>query len=311
MTDIQHATEPGVDGYEATLHEYLAAAEESALLHGYEIGRNALSEGVGLLDIVTMHSRSVAAAMSRAVSEKEKQLLMQAQTEFLIEALSPFEMARRAFCDSNAVLRRLNDVLEAQAKRIGYALHNEAGQLLASVHFALAEAGLDIPEENAKHLENVRTMLVEIETRLRNLSHDLRPPVLDDIGLAAALDLVAQGMSSRWGLPVSVSVNLDGALPASIENTIYRIAQEALTNVAKHASASRAEIRVEQIARKLAFSVRDDGAGFDDSAAFRKERPGLGLTEIRERVGALGGVVRLGLNRKGGTNLTIEIPLDR
>lgn len=311
MTELQQAIEPGVEGYEATLHEYLAAAEEGALLRGYEIGRNALSDGVGLLDIVTMHSRSVAVALDRAVTEKEKQLLMKAQTEFLIEALSPFEMARRAFCDANAVLRRLNDVLEAQAKRIGYALHNEAGQLLASVHFALAEAGRDIPEEKSKQLEGVRTMLIEIETRLRNLSHELRPPVLDDIGLSGALDLVAQGISSRWGLPVTVSVNLESDLPAAIENTIYRITQEALTNVAKHASASRAEIHVQQTARTLICSVQDDGSGFDDSAAFRKGRPGLGLNEIRERVGALGGIVRLGLNRKRGTDLTIEIPLDR
>lgn len=311
MTDLQHATEPGIDGYEETLQEYLAAAEEDALLRGYELGRNALSNGVGLLDIVTMHSRSVAAALDRAVSEKEQQLLMKAQAEFLMEALSPFEMARRAFCDANTVLRRLNDVLEAQAKRIGYALHNEAGQLLASVHFALAEAGRDIPADKSKHLDEVRTMLIEIEARLRNLSHELRPPVLDDIGLAGALDLVAQGISSRWGLPVTVSVILESALPASIENTIYRITQEALTNVAKHASASRAEIRVQQTARKLICSIRDDGTGFDDSAAFRRKRPGLGLTEIKERVGALGGTVRLGLNRKGGTDLTIEIALDR
>ena len=311
MTELQHATEPSVDVYEETLQEYLAAAEEDALLRGYEIGRNALAGGVGLLDIVTTHSRSVAAALENVVSDKEKHLLMKAQAEFLIETLSPFEMARRAFCDANAVLRRLNDVLEAQAKRIGYALHNEAGQLLASVHFTLAEASRDLSADKTKHLDEVRAMLTEIETRLRNLSHELRPPVLDDIGLSGALDLVAQGISSRWGLPVTVSVNLETPLPASIENTIYRITQEALTNAAKHASASRAEVRVQQTARKLVCSVRDDGTGFDDTDAFRKGRPGLGLTEIRERVGALGGIVRLGLHRKGGTDLTVEIPLDR
>lgn len=311
MRDLQQNERQRAGDYETTLQEYLSAPEEHALLRGYELGRNALGDGVGLLDVVTMHSRAVTAAVNRASGDAERRRLMEAQTEFLIEALSPFEMARRAFCDANTVLRRLNEVLEAQAKRIGYALHNEAGQLLASVHFALAEAGRELPVDRSKHLEEVRTMLIEIETRLRNLSHDLRPPVLDDIGLAGALDLVAQGVSSRWGLPVTVSVSLESDLPASIENTIYRIAQEALANVAKHASAHRAEIRVHQTARKIVCSVRDDGTGFDDTAAFRKGRPGLGLTEIRERVGALGGVVRLGLNRKGGTDLTIEIPLDR
>jgi signal transduction histidine kinase len=201
-------------------------------------------------------------------------------------------------------------MLEGQAKRIAYSLHNEAGQLLASVHFALAEAGRELPPEKAEHLGKVRDMLIEIEERLRNISHDLRPPVLEDLGLSAALALLAQSISSRWGLPVIVSVSLKGDLPAPIENTIYRIAQEALTNFANHAGADQAEVHLRQVQRKIVCSIRDDGSGFDDSAAFRKRRPGLGLTEIRERVEELGGVVRLGPNKNCGTDLTIEIPLD-
>lgn len=298
--------------YEAALLDYLTALDESALLRGYDLGRDALAEGVGLLDMLTMHSRALSSALQRARTEDAREELLEAQTAFLIEALSPYEIARRAFHDTNTVLRRLNDMLEAQARRIAYALHSEAGQLLASVHFALAEAGRDIPPQNAKHLDDVRGMLSEIETRLRNLSHELRPSVLDDLGLTAALQLLAQGVSSRWGLPVNVDVDLDTPLPSPIENTVYRIAQEALTNVGKHASAKRAEIRIRKIARRVICSVRDDGAGFDDTASFRKGRPGLGLSEIRERVGALGGTVQLKLNAKGGgTDLTIEIPLDR
>lgn len=308
MTTVQRTT---TDVYERALLQYLGAPSEIALLAGYELGRNALGDGVALLEIITAHCHAVAAVLDRTAGEHERRQLLDAQTAFLIEALSPFEMARRAFCDANAVLRRLNDVLEAQAKRIAYALHSEAGQLLASVHFALAEAGRDIGPKESKHLDEVRTKLIEIETRLRNLSHDLRPPVLDDIGLSGALDLAAQGIFSRWGLPVTVTVSLENLLSPSIESTIYRITQEALTNVAKHASATRAEVLVEQTARKVLLSVRDDGTGFDDTNAFRKGRPGLGLTEIRERVGALGGTVRLGLNKNGGTDLSIEIPLDR
>jgi len=227
-----------------------------------------------------------------------------------MEALSPFEMAHRAFRDANTMLRRLNDMLEGQAKRIAYALHSEAGQLLASVHFALAEAGRELPPEKTEQLGKVREVLTEIEERLRNLSHELRPPVLEDLGLSAALALLAQSVYSRFGLPVIVSVSLKGDLPAPIENTIYRVAQEALTNAARHAEADQAEIHLRQVQQKIICSVRDDGVGFDDSAAFKKNRPGLGLTEIKERVGALGGVVRLGPNKNCGTNLTIEIPLD-
>ena len=296
--------------YQAALLGYLAAPDEGALLGGYDLGRNALSRGLGVLEIATVHSRSVGTALNRALGDDERARLLDAQTAFFVEALSPFEMAHRAFRDANAVLRRLNDMLEGQAKRIAYALHSEAGQLLASVHFALAEAERGLPTENAIRLGKVREMLAEIEERLRNLSHELRPPVLEDLGLSSALELLAESVSNRWGLPVGVSVSLKGDLPASIENTVYRITQEALTNAAKHASASRAEVELRQIDHMIICSIRDDGSGFDDSAAFRKRRPGLGLTEIRERVAALGGVVRLGLNDDRGTDLTIEIPLD-
>ena len=296
--------------YHAALLDYLAAPEEVALLGSYDLGRSALGDGLGILEMATIHSRAVAASLNRRVDDEERARLMDAQTAFLVEALSPFEMAHRAFRDANAVLRRLNDMLEGQAKRIAYTLHNEAGQLLASVHFALAEAERGLPTENAIHLGKVREMLTEIEERLRNVSHELRPPVLEDLGLSSALELLAESVSNRWGLPVGVSVSLKGDLPASIENTVYRITQEALTNAAKHASASRAEVDLRQIDGKIICSIRDDGGGFDDSAAFRKRRPGLGLTEIRERVAALGGVVRLGRNDDRGTDLTIEIPLD-
>jgi signal transduction histidine kinase len=296
--------------YHSALLEYLAAPEEQALLGAYDLGRSALSEGLGLLELATIHSSAVAAALNRPLDHEARMRLLSAQNTFLIEALSPFEMGHRAFRDANEVLKRMNEMLEAQAKRIAYALHNEAGQLLASLHIELAEAGRELPPEKTTHLTTIRETLLEIENRLRNLSHELRPPVLDDVGLSAALALLAEGVSSRWGLPVIVTVGLKGDLPAAIENTVYRIAQEALTNAAKHADASRAEVRVRQIDRKVVCSIRDDGVGFDDTAGFRKQRPGIGLTEIRERVGALGGIVRLGLNGDRGTNLTIEIPLD-
>jgi two-component system NarL family sensor kinase len=256
-----------------------------------------------------MHSRGFAAAVreSRAVVHRS---LIDAQSTFLLEVLSPFEMAQRSVGDANASLRKLNDVLEAQAKRIANALHSEAGQLLASVHFALADAGRDLPEANTQRLANVRTLLVEIENRLRNLSHQLRPTVLDDLGLAAALDLLGESAAQRCGLQVEVHVSLKGDLRASIETALYRIIQEALTNAAKHADANRVDVEVRQVEHRIVCSVRDDGVGFDSTAALRRQRPGLGLTEIRESVAALGGMVRVSMNGDHGTDLTIEIPLD-
>jgi two-component system NarL family sensor kinase len=281
--------------YRAVLHRYLARGEELALLDAYELGRNALNDGLGVLQMAAIHTRAIATTLTGpAAHTPEVQL---AAETFFVEALSPFEMAHRAYRDSNTMLRRLNDVLEGQAKRIAYALHNEAGQLLASVHFALAAGNMDA----------VRELLVEMETRLRSLSHELRPPVLDDLGLAAALDLLADTVSKRWGVPVAVQVKTETRLPASIENTLYRIVQEALINVGKHADATSAKVFLRQRDQMIACSIRDDGVGFDMSDT---HRPGLGLTEIRERVAALGGAVRLQRNGDRETELRIVIPLE-
>jgi signal transduction histidine kinase len=199
-------------------------------------------------------------------------------------------------------------MLEGQAKRIAYALHDEAGQLLASVHLAVARAASELPPEKAKELSAVQVMLNQIDERLRNLSHELRPPVLEDLGLSPALELLADGVSKRWGLPVTVKAALNHYVPATVETTVYRITQEALTNAAKHARATRAEVDLWQTAHKIVCSVRDDGIGFDDTA--RRRRTGLGLVEIKERVAALGGVLRVGPNKDRGTDVTVEIPLE-
>ena len=296
--------------YQSALLRYLKNPEEGGLLTGYNLGRSALDEGLGLLDLAALHTSAVATALSKLTDSDQRRRVLYAQTEFFIEVLSPFEMGHRAFRDANATLRRMNEMLEAQARRIAFALHSEAGQLLASLHFELAEASRDLPMEKGENIGRIRETLLQIEERLRNLSHELRPPVLDDLGLGAALSLMAQGVTSRWGLPVFITVDVSGDLRGVVENTVYRIVQEALINTAKHADASRVDISVRQVEHKIICSVVDDGTGFDDTDTFRKQRPGLGLTDLRERVSALGGVMVLRRNGEQGTDLTFELPLD-
>jgi signal transduction histidine kinase len=110
---------------------------------------------------------------------------------------------------------------------------------------------------------------------------------------------------------VTVKGSLTGNVPGSVETTVYRIAQEALTNAAKHAKATRAEVDVEQTVQGLICSVRDDGIGLEASASKRVDKSGIGLREMKERVTALGGVMRMGTNKDDrGTDLTFEIPLE-
>jgi signal transduction histidine kinase len=110
---------------------------------------------------------------------------------------------------------------------------------------------------------------------------------------------------------VAVTASLDRELSATVEATLYRITQEALTNVARHAKATRAEVRVRQGAHCVACSICDDGVGMDQALLLPGTGArGLGLFEIQERVAALGGILRLRANPPRGTDLTVEIPLE-
>ena len=295
--------------YSAALQDYISEPDEDVLLTAYELGRAALGDGLGVLEIATVHSRSLAIALQDPLTNDQRARVLERQTDFFVEVLSAFEMTHRGFRDANTVLRRLNDVLEGQAKRIAYTLHDEASQLLASVHLALAEATRELSGDQAKIFANVKELLNQIEDRLRSLSHELRPPMLEYLGLPPALEILAEGVSKRWGLPVTVNSSLTTDIPASVGITVYRVTQEALTNVAKHAEASCAEVDLRQVEDTLVCSVRDDGIGIAKDYAINGH-PGLGLVEIHERVTALGGILRLGSNHNRGTDLTIEIPLE-
>jgi two-component system, NarL family, sensor histidine kinase UhpB len=300
-----------VDEYAVAFEAYLSEPAEFALLRAYELGRSALSRHMGVLDIATVHSRVLAAVLDRPLPGGDSARLLEASEKFFVEALSPFEMAHRGFGEANAVLRRLNDMLEAQSKRIASALHDEAAQLLVPLHLGLVDVARKVPADVAQEIQVMRGLLDSIEERLRNLSHELRPPILDDLGLVPALEFLSDSISKRWGLRVSVEATIDGGLPATIETTLYRITREALTNVAKHARARQAHVSLLRASHAIVCSIRDDGIGFDTAAGVNREgRRGIGLSDIKERVTALGGILRLGPNGDRGTALTVEIPLE-
>jgi signal transduction histidine kinase len=126
-----------------------------------------------------------------------------------------------------------------------------------------------------------------------------------------ALEFLADSVHKRWGLAVTVQASINGGVPATIETTLYRIIHEALINVVRHAKATRADVALRREAHRIVCSVRDDGIGLDASVKGKSGRPGLGLVEIQERTAALGGVLRLEPNAGRGTDLSVEIPLER
>ena len=299
------------DEYRASLREYAAEGGEPALGRAYELGRRALTEQKSLVEMASLHHQAVLALVCDAESRKRREELLRSSAEFLAECLSPYEMAHRGFQDAVKALRQLNETLEEEIKRIAYAVHDEAGQLLVAVHLALAEVALELPEPQQAHFARIKEMLNQVEKHLRRYSHELRPTILDDLGWIPAIRFLADGISKRAGLPIHIDAAVSGRLPTAIETTLYRIVQEALTNAVKHAKAGNIWIRAWRENLVLCGSIRDDGSGFDSSQARAiPGRKGLGLIAMQERVTAIGGTLRIDSRPGEGTELSIRIPLE-
>jgi signal transduction histidine kinase len=293
------------DEFAKALQEYFARGEEAGLLSAYDLGRKALAEGHGVLDVATMLHEALAAACRETPADAAKLVL--AAQHFNLECLSPFEMAYRAVREANNALRGLNDLLEEQTRRISHELHDQASQLVASVYLALEEIARDLPADLATRVRAVHELLDRVEEQLRRLSHELRPTILDDVGLVAAIEFLAEGIAARNRLQVVVDGPRDKRFPEAIETVLYRVVQEALTNVCKHARASRAEVRLRREGRHICCTIRDDGAGFD-AAVIGKNPKGIGLIGIRERLAPLGGSVQVSASPGQGTELFVTIP---
>src|SRR5438876_610511 len=234
------------DQYTAALRDSIRGMGEPALQLAYELGRRALAEGLGVLDMAAMYHKALAAVLSRVSTPEERALVLRAGASFFVESLSPFEMTHRGFRETNTALRRLNQTLEEESKRIAHALHDEAGQLLASVHLALEAIARDVAPTASHQFKAAKDLLDQIEAHLRRLSHELRPTILDDLGLVPALEFLSEGVSKRTKLQVTVEGLTIGRLTTSVETALYRIVQEALNNATRHAQASSTTIRLEQ-----------------------------------------------------------------
>ena len=293
--------------YRESLRAYLADGSEVSLNRGYELARQALVDDCGVLELAEIHHLAL---RRLSADSPPHDRMLRAAGEFFAECLSPFEMSHRSAQDGARALRHLNEVLEGELRRVAQVLHDEAGQLLASVHIAVADVASELPPTQRGRFEKVGGMLTLIETGLRNLSHEWRPTILDNLGLLPALEFLAEKVTKRTGIEVSV-IGDDGArLPSAVETALYRIVQEALNNAVKHATARsiRVELRrmpASELPATVRCSVRDNGKGFDPN----RQPQGLGLTGIRERVGTLGGALRVITEPLNGTTIQVEIPL--
>jgi signal transduction histidine kinase len=203
---------------------------------------------------------------------------------------------------------RLHDVLEKEAKRMAQALHDEAGQLLAAVHLKLDVLDGKLPEGQRHCVGELKSLLDQMEEQLRRISHELRPTILDDLGLLPAVEFLRQGVAKRTGLSIVLEGSIRGRLHPSLETALYRIVHEALGNIANHACAKRVRIAF-RMDDRIRCTVHDDGIGFNPAEIAGKCGRGLGLSAIRERVEDLSGTLSIQSSPGCGTKLSVSLPL--
>jgi PAS domain S-box-containing protein len=199
--------------------------------------------------------------------------------------------------------RRLLEVQEQERRHLARELHDEVGQLLTGLHLALGAAGAP-----ARDLDGARALVRELTGRVRALSLRLRPTMLDDLGLVPALLWLCDNFTQRTGIRVAFRHGgLSGRLPPEVETAAYRIAQEALTNVARHAGVREASARAWLTGGRLHLEVEDEGAGFDPAAA-GAGGPSAGLSGMQERAALLGGRLSVESSPGRGTRVAAVLP---
>jgi PAS domain S-box-containing protein len=211
-----------------------------------------------------------------------------------------------------ALSRRLVDLQEAERKELSRELHDRVGQSLTAlkinIDILLLVLAPQASQEVVARVTDSAALLDATINTIENVMSELRPPMLDDHGLAAALDWHAKNFSTRTGIAVVVLAGDPAVRPSSqIEIALFRIAQEALNNVAKHAGARRVEVALDCANGECVMSVQDDGVGFGAGNASDK-KPGLGMVTMRERAQAVGGRFEAQSLRDRGTRLTVRIP---
>ncbi|MGA7339009.1 MAG: ATP-binding protein [Terracidiphilus sp.] len=295
--------------YSSALAEYLAMGNENALRNAYEFGRTALAQGWGILDVAGIHHSCVARMMVRMNASASLTQDLERTQQFFEESLSPYEMAHRGLRDAASALRRLNETLEQEVQRIAHAVHDEAGQLLFAARLAMDGIARELDASASGRLQEICVIFDEVEKQLRRLSHELRPSILDDLGLLPAVEFLTNKISKSAELSIQIHCTLKSRCTTAIETAMYRVIQEALTNIAKHAQAKNVEIRLRRVAKNLNCLIHDDGKGFDVPAVLSSSmHKGLGLIGMRERLNAVGGTLVIDSVVGRGTNLLVNIP---
>lgn len=319
---------PGIDGFE-TCRRLKADPETRDIpvifmtaltnpedkVHGFE---------VGAVDYVTkpLGQEEVLARVTTHLRLRELTLSLQEQTRQL-EARSRVEKARlfEAVGEQREQLRtltrKLTEVQETERKQLARELHDELGQTLTAISMNIAAVRKELNRgqlDTAGQRLNEASQLVEQTLeQVRELSLNLRPPMLDDLGLAPTVRWYVQRYAERSDAAVQLELGeFERRLDPDLETTLYRVLQEALTNIARHARARNIHLRLQCTPTEIIAYVEDDGVGFDVAAVLDHDRHigGAGLLGMRERIALMGGALTVVSEPGVGTRLYIAVPYD-
>lgn len=233
-----------------------------------------------------------------------------------IEVVEDITEEYRAREEIQRLSRELHSAAEEERKRLARDLHDQCGQVLAGVQYSLEALRTEVAEtlpELSRQFDRISSMVEQIGDNIRQVSTRLRPSALDDLGLKATLNWLAEDLRrQRPGLELVVEAeDLPENLATDVETSLYRICQEGLNNVLKHSNASRVKVTLKQEMHNVSLTIVDDGCGFPQEETMEQAmRSGrLGLRGMRERVAALGGTFRLDTQPGAGVRVEVSIPV--
>lgn len=199
---------------------------------------------------------------------------------------------------------------DQERAHIGRELHDSTAQSLSALEM-LVTASLreEAPAGLHERLGVMREIVVETLSEVRTMSHNVHPRVLDDLGLASALDSLARRTREGTGIALHVTSDVDGPVPAPVASVLYRVAQEAIRNAVRHSGAREVHVTLAADARTARLEVRDDGTGFDVAAA-ESSGNGMGLFLMRERLALVDGRLEIDGRANPGTRVRATAPMD-
>lgn len=269
------------------------------------IGAPLVVEGrvIGVIEVVTLQRREFTKNEARLLQ------LVADRVASAIDRARLLEQILVALKQMEALSRRLIETQEAERRSIARDLHDQVGQDLTALKLVIQMSLRGSGAARERDLEEARTLADELIARVRDLSLDLRPAMLDDLGLLPALEWYLGRYIARTCVRVKLKhAGRGGRLPPSVETAAFRVVQEALTNVARHAHVSQAVVRLLRSRNRLVAQIEDRGVGFDPTMALASGAS-CGLSGMHERAALLGGRMTVKSQRGAGTVVTFEVPI--